>query len=261
MPSVYQFSEVEILAFFLVLLRMSAFVVSWPVFGVENVPASVKILLAFILSLLIFPIIGWQQMPITTSLVSMTIIWLAIKEIFIGLSIGYLARFFFFAITIMGEIISVSMGLSSAQLFSPSLGGRSSASSQFLLVLATLFFLVIQGHHLLLAGIVDSFRIVPMSSSGIDLSSFVKIGVFAQEVMVMGLKMCSPVMIAILFLNFTMAVIGRAVPQINVLITSMPVNVMVGLMILIVSLPLIMNQMNDLLELTTTRLFHFIKSY
>ena len=261
MPSIYQFSETEILAFFLVLLRMSAFVVSWPVFGVDNVPSSVKILFAFVLSLLVFPVIGWENMPVTTSIESMSIIWLAIKEIFIGLSMGYLARFFFFAVSIMGEIVSVSLGLSSAQLFTPSLGGRATASTQFLLVLATLFFLAVKGHHLFLAGIVDSFRIIPLSDLALSLESFGKIGVFAQEIMVMGLKMCSPLMVSILFLNVMMAVIGRAVPQINVLITSMPVNVMVGLIILIISLPLVMHQMNDLLELTASRLFQMVKSY
>ena len=54
MPSVYQFSELEILAFFLVLVRMAAFVVSWPVFGVSLVPSPVKIMFAFVLSLMVF---------------------------------------------------------------------------------------------------------------------------------------------------------------------------------------------------------------
>ena len=105
MPSIYQFSEVEMLAFFLVVLRISSFVVSWPVFGVPSVPATAKILFAFVLSLMVFPIIGWQKMPITADLMNSTeIVWLGLREITIGLIFGYLARLFFYSVNIAGDV-------------------------------------------------------------------------------------------------------------------------------------------------------------
>ena len=68
-------------------------------------------------------------------------------------------------------------------------------------------------------------------------------------------------MIAILFMNISMAVVGRAVPQINVLITSLPVNILVGFLALLISFPLIVWQMHDILEVTMTRVFQVLKSY
>ena len=94
MPDIYQFSELEFLAFFLVLIRMTAFVVSWPVFGVPLVPTPLKVLFGLILSLLIFPTLDWKTSTFNADLQSLSIVLLFIKEAFIGLTIGYLGRYF-----------------------------------------------------------------------------------------------------------------------------------------------------------------------
>ena len=137
MASLYQFNEMEMLAFFLVLLRVSGFLVSWPVFGVESVPPQVKILLGLLIAFILFPAVGWQQLQ--GDLGSQQLFWYAIREVFIGLAIGFLARAFFYVFAVAGQIISVSMGLSSIQLFNPTVGDRSSAFDQLLVGLGSLF--------------------------------------------------------------------------------------------------------------------------
>lgn len=257
--SLFNFNEYEMLAFFLVLVRVSAFIVSWPVFDAPSVPAPVKILFSLVVAIMIFPTINYEQLPV--SLLENRIILLTLKEAFIGLSVGFMAKMFFFAVRIAGEIISVSMGLSSSQLFNPAIGARVSTIENFKLIVASLFFLAINGHHLLMSGLVDTFRIVPMSMEMVNLHHLNAFGVFVSEIMVVGLKISSPVLISIFFMNMTMAIIGRTVPQINVLITSLPVNIMVGFIIMFVSIPLLVWQMHDLLELTTERLFALVKTY
>lgn len=247
------------LAFFMVLLRLSAFLVAWPVFSLPMVPAPVKILIALTLTLVIFPVVEWKGLAV--ELESLEIVWLALREIFIGVSIGFLARTFFFAMQVGGEIMSTSMGLASGQLFNPEMGGTVTATEQFQVAIATLFFLAINGHHFFLSGMADSFQLVPLSSAGLSLKGLKETQVILQLVVEMGLKFAAPVMIAVLFMNITMAVIGRAVPQINVLITSLPVNILVGLIIFLTALPLMLWQMHDLLEVTTSRVFHILKSY
>ena len=259
MASLYQFNEMEILAFFLVLLRISGFVVTWPVFGVETVPASVKILLGLILAIILFPSVGWQKLQ--ADLNSQQLVWFAIREVFIGLSIGFLARAFFYIFAVAGQVISVSMGLSSIQLFNPAMGDRLSAFEQFFVGLGTLFFLGIDGHHIFLSGLTDSFTLVPLSGDLISSAFFGQMGAIVHEITTIGVKISAPVLIAILFMNVAMAVIGRAVPQINVLITSLPVNIMVGFLVTFASLPLIIWQMHDLLDLTAERVFQMLKSF
>ncbi|MCB0407221.1 MAG: flagellar biosynthetic protein FliR [Bdellovibrionales bacterium] len=259
MLSYFNFNEYEVLAFFLVLIRLSAFIVSWPVFDAPSIPMPVKILFSLVLSFLIFPLVGHDKLE--NSLLENQIILLAIREAFIGLAFGYLAKMFFFAIRIAGEIISVSIGLSSSQLFNPAFGSQVSSIEQLKLIVGSLFFLSINGHHLLLMGLVDTFRILPLELRMIHFDQFVAVGTFVQEITVVGLKIASPVLISIFFMNMTMAIVGRTVPQINVLITSLPVNILLGFTILFVSMPLLVWQMHDLLDLTTSRVFSLMRTF
>ncbi len=240
---------------------MTAFVVSWPVFGVELVPGPVKVLLGIVLSILIFPTLSLHNNQFVGGLDSLHILFLALKEGFIGVSLGYLGRLFFYTLSVAGEIITVSMGLSSAQLFNPSVGGNSSSTNQFLVGLASLFFLAIQGHHLFLTALNQSFSLVPVYQQFISLKGFGDFGVVVQQVTEMGFKMSAPVLVSILLMNLVMALIGRAVPQINVLITSLPVNILIGFFVMLVSLPLFLYQMNDFLEISATRLFQMLKGF
>lgn len=259
MEQLYRFSEPEILAFAMVLLRVSAFVVVWPIFGVENVPSPVKILFALIVTMVVFPVIEWQG--IQASFDSPVLMFLAIKEVFIGLVFGFLARMFFMAIRVAGELISISIGLSGAQLYNPAMGGQASPVDTLVYSLAGLFFLAINGHHLFLTGLVDTFRILPLNPNGLSMLTFGSMGPFVQEIMSIGIRLSAPVMIAILVVNVVMGILGKTVPQINVLVTSLAVNIVVGFIVLIVALPLMMGEMPDLLEISASRLFQIMRAF
>ncbi len=259
MPDIYKFSETEIIAFFLILLRISAFIVSWPVFGSPTVPNTLKILFSLALAFMLMPVINYSA--VNANFDSYSLIGLSIKEVAVGVCLGYLARMFFFAVGMAGEIASTSIGLSSAQLFNPQMGAQVTAVEHFKVILASLFYLGMQGHHLFLSGLVDSFNLVPMGFLTFSFKGFIEMGRLAQEVMEIGVKISAPVMVSILFMNVAMAVIGRAVPQINVLITSMPVNILVGIFVLMISLPLFVWQMDSLLEFTSIRMFQLLKTF
>jgi flagellar biosynthetic protein FliR len=258
MEQVYRFSEPEIIAFAMVMLRMSAFVATWPVFGVESVPAQVKILFALLVAFIVFPVIDWRT--VQADFDSPVLIWLAVKEVFVGLVFGFLARMFFMAIRVAGEMISLSMGLSGAQMFNPSMGGQVTPVDTFFYSLAGLFFLAINGHHLFITGIVDSFRIIPLSPGGLSLATFSAIGPFVQEIISIGIRLSAPVIISILVVNLIMGILGKTVPQVNVLVTSLAVNIIVGFAVLIAALPMMMNEMPELLEISAARLFQIMRA-
>lgn len=240
------------------MLRMSAFVVSWPVFGVNLVPAPAKILFGVVLSFLIFPVVEVQTQNMALGVEQM--VWLSIREVFLGVSIGFLARLFFFAVSIGGQVISVSMGLSASQLYNPAVGEQSTTIDQLYVALASLFFLAINGHHIFLAGLAESYKLVPVSYGLLNAAAFAHIGDIIQQITLIGVQLSAPVMISVLFSNLAMAVIGRAVPQINVLITSLPINILLGLLVMIVTVPFLIFQMNDILFQTTERLFQYLKA-
>jgi flagellar biosynthetic protein FliR len=256
-PNIYQFPEGQIVAFVLVLLRISAFFVAWPVFGTILVPTPVKILLSICVALMMFPIIHFQNL--TQLQVSEDLIVFAFREVALGLVMGFMMRMFFFAISIAGEITSTTIGLSSGHMFNPTLGSQSTTVEQFQLALATLFFLSLSGHHLFLSGLGQSFELLPVSTAGINYKGFVSLSVTVEKVFLLALKMCAPVLIAILLTNLSMGIVGRAVPQINVLVTSLPVTISVGLGVVFVSIPLVLAEMTGLLDVMATEFFRMMR--
>lgn len=250
-------SEQNVLTFFLILIRSSGFVSTWPVFG--QTPILLKIFFSLALSLVLFPLTD-QNLSLT-SLSSSQMMWIIGKELFIGLSIGFLGKFFFFSAQIAGSLVGLNMGISTVQLFHPDFDDRTSVMEQFHLILASLFFLAINGHHWLIEGLAKSFELVPLSQIFLNTKSFGAFGQITHEVLEIGIKISAPVMISILFVNIAMSIIGRAIPQINVLINSLSLNIATGFFILILTLPFILWQMEDVIELTTTRVFQVLRSY
>lgn len=256
-PGLHEFPEGQIIAFALIFLRISAFVVSWPIFGSAAVPAPVKVLLALVFSVILFPVISYQNVDLIK--IENYLIMFALREIAIGLILGFLMRMFFFAVSIAGEIISITMGLASAQLYNPAMGSQGNVVEQFQIMIASLFLLGMNGHHVFIAGLAESFQILPIAVSGLNTAAFDGISPMIQEVFVIGLKMSAPILVAIFLTNIAMGILGRAVPQINVLITGMPVTILLSFGILIVTMPLFVTEMDSLVFTMAERFYQLMK--
>jgi flagellar biosynthetic protein FliR len=259
MTEVYNFSQSEILFFSLVLIRMTSFVVSWPVFGVETVSPPIKILFATLLTMVVFPTLKWA--PYQTVALESGLVLLVLREAFIGVAMGFLARMFFFAFRISGEMVSQAMGLSAASMFNPSMGGQTSSMEQFYTALATLFYLAVNGHHYLITGLVRSFEWVPPAALTLNVSQFTGVTQMTQEILELGLRFSAPVVISILVVNLVLGVVGKTVPQLNVLVTSFPINILIGFFLLIITMPMLLDQMGDFLALSTSRVFELVKTF
>jgi flagellar biosynthetic protein FliR len=255
----FHFNETEMLAFSLVLLRVSAFIVSWPVFSVFSVPQHMKVLLSLAIASVLFPVINRTGLDLQS--LGPNIIWLALKEVLTGLCLGFLTRMFFFAVSVGGNLVATTIGLANGQIFNPALGNQTTTVEQFYVIVGTLLFLAMNGHHVFLTGLAKSFELVPLSLAGINLAVFKDSGLLIQAVLESGIKIAAPVIAAIFIMNIAMGIIGRAVPQINVLVTSMPVNLLTGIVVMIVAIPALVFEMNQELILFADQLFKFMKAF
>jgi flagellar biosynthetic protein FliR len=114
---------------------------------------------------------------------------------------------------------------------------------------------------MLLTALYKSYDFAPLSTVWFSPQAFGSMGQIVQEITLMGVKLAAPVLVAILLVNLTMAVLGRAVPQMNVLITSMPVNILVGVLLIFVTIPLMVWQMDELTQETVAQVFRLLKSF
>lgn len=262
----FSFNEAEILAFALVLLRISTFTFVWPIFSVYNVPAQMKILFAVAITLVVFPVIN--RSGLTAQGLNQDIVYLAAKEVLTGLCLGFLTRLFFYAISCAGNLVATSAGLANAQLFNPAMGASTTTVEQFYAALATLLFLSLNGHHLFLEGLVQSFDQLPLAVDGTQFASsfshmvgkFKDSGIILQSVVEAGIKVSAPVMVAIFILNVVMGIISRAVPQVNVLMTSMSVNFMAAILVMLVSIPAMILELDHQIISFAEMLFKFMKA-
>ncbi|MEK2646734.1 flagellar biosynthetic protein FliR [Bdellovibrio sp. BCCA] len=250
-------TEAQILLFALIFLRMIAFVISSAVFGSPTITVPIKVLLSIVFSVLLFPVVKVGN--VDYALISNDIIGLAVRELIVGLALGFLTRLFFFVVTMTGDLVSMSVGLSASQMYNPMLGSHGNTIDQFYSTIGTLVFLAINGHHMLISAIAQSYELVPVSSLALNVGPFAEMAVYGQTVMLMAIKMCAPVLVTILLANLAMGILGRAVPQINVLVTSMPVTIMLGMTVVFLCLPLMAIEMNGLVEITASKLFAVMK--
>ena len=162
------------------LTRILGMVAAAPLFGHASVPTQVKVILGVLLALIIAPTV--PNIPATDPM-SYAGLLILVQELLVGLAMGFAMRLVFAAIEYAGELASSTMGFSFASFFDPTTQGRSAAISQFLSMVATMAFLAVNAHLVLLAALAESFVSLPISgtplSSAAPLELAVNVGAFA----------------------------------------------------------------------------------
>jgi len=235
---IYHFNETDILSFALMMVRVSSCLVLMPIFGSRLIPPPAKILLSLVVSMVLFPVM--KHNFVTPASWSDDMILLVMREAFLGLFMGFLTRLLFLGVEVAGQILSFTMGFSAVSLLNPTFGEQNTLMEQFETTLATLLFLAINGHHMLFEAIYRSFELAPLGVLSVNVKAFASVTLLVSEIFTIGVKLAGPMIAVILFLNIALGIVGRAVPQINVFVISFPVNILVGLFVFMVSIPLLL---------------------
>jgi flagellar biosynthetic protein FliR len=177
---------------------------------------------------------------------SMAGLLILIQEMLIGLGIGFSIRIVFAAVEMAGEISSLTMGLGFASFFDPQTRGRSSAISQFLALLATLAFLSVNGHLVLLSALAESFISLPISASPINGSGFLQLANWGGRIFSAGLQLSLPIVAALLITNVALGILTRAAPQLNLFGIGFPITLTVGMAMIGMVLPFLSTPLQNL---------------
>lgn len=219
----------------LVLARVLSFLTVAPLFNRRQIPALSKIGLAVIVSIIV---VAGGGAPVERDL-GMFVSSLVL-EVATGLAAGLLASWLFASFQMGGALMDQQAGFGTAAIFDPTTFGQVSLLSNLFLTLSLLLFLELNGHHLALLAILRSFALVPAGSAalGVDWAQVV-LAVLAGA-MSLTLRLAAPVLAAIAITDITLGMLGRAVPQLNVLMLALPVKAGVALLVLAAASPLIL---------------------
>ena len=222
--------------FGVILIRVAGIVVAIPAFSSRSVPLQVRIGLLIGLTVILFPIVSDQVRPLSFSWPQ--VVPLLFTEFMVGIVLGFAISFVMNAFIIAGELIGIQMGINLISALDPVAGGQVPILGQFMGLLGMLIFLAIDGHHMMFEALVASFQLVPpmhVHFSGFLVESVLKLGL---GMFVLALKVGAPVMIAVFIVTLAMGILGRTLPQLNVMLNNVPMTIGVGLLVLGLSLPL-----------------------
>lgn len=212
----------------MVFMRASAMLSIFPIFSIENFPVRFRLalgaLLAWFVSVTLTP----------TSLGSeplLTIFGVMAMEVFVGLAMGFSGKMVFYALDIVGALLSTEIGLALAQNLNPLSGGQKPVLANAIYYLAAMLWLALDLHHQFLMGFMRSYDYLPVGAAGINPALITEIIGRTNGLFVLALRMSAPVMAVIFMVTLVFAVLGRAVPQMNVFVLSFGAKLFTGMLV------------------------------
>lgn len=230
----------QLQAFALMLARVSVLFVAAPFLGNARIPGLVKAGSALMITLLL-TLSASKSASIAPPTHVLGVAQAVLGEFFVGLVIAYAAYLMFTAIQMAGQIVDIQIGYGLVNVLDPGGNQQVSILGQFYYLVALAFFLAMNGHHHLLRALGDSFTAIPVGSflwferaaeAGPLLSAFF------TKLFVIAFQVAAPSIAALFLTNLSMGLLSRTMPQMNVFIVGLPLNVTIGLAVTILSLRL-----------------------
>jgi flagellar biosynthetic protein FliR len=233
------FTEAQVLAWITPILwpfvRVLALFSSLPVIAQRSVPARIRVALAFLVAFCAQATIpAIQPIELASAAGFLTVV----QQVLVGISLGFAVRIVFAGVQFAGEIIGLQMGLNFAAFFNPMSASDETAMSQFFGVAVSWLFIVMGGHLMLIAVVVQSFAAFPVSSEPFAFLRAVEPQRWGAEIFRLGLWISLPLVAMLLFTNFVLGIISRVAQQMNIFAIGFPITLGVGLIGVLLTLPM-----------------------
>jgi len=232
----------QIIVWVLVFVRTGAFFMGIPLFAGKMLPTKAKITFGLLLSLMINPLVP-AELSLATNFAGA--ILLALNEVCIGLLLAMSVRMIFFAVELAGYLISYEIGLMASNSVHPLLGSSDATITTLLFYFSMLVFFVAGIHYDVLKAFIMSFEILPIGSFLLSINPMSQFVGEVSRVFLIGTLMAAPFIALNFLVNVTFAVLGKAVPKMNVFMTSFSVRIIGGMVLLVASLLLITSYILD----------------
>lgn len=224
----------EIFAYFLVFARVGSLVMLLPALGETSVPVPVRLSLALVLSFVILPFVRDSLPALPADLWPMTT--LLVGEILVGLVIGISARIFVSALHVAGMVIAYQAGLGAAMAFDPVQSAQGALFGTFLMLVGVTLIFATGLHYVMIAAMRDSYSLLnPAQIPGADQFARLVVGAVARSFRI-GIEMAAPFLVYGLVFNIGLGLIARLMPQLQVFFIAMPLNIVLGFAVLLVSI-------------------------
>lgn len=215
-------------------IRVGSCLMVAPIFSSQAVPVRIRIVLAGAIALILAPMIA---IPAQLSAFSIEGLVVTAQQVVIGIALGFCLQLVFDSITLGGQLIANSMGLSYAMSVDPIRGVGTTALGELYTIFVTLVFLALNGHLRLIEVLADGFRTLPVGGTGFGTADLWQIVIWGGTLFSGSLSIALPGITALLIVNLSFGVVSRAAPTLNLMSVGFPVILVFGLLVLVVSVP------------------------
>ncbi len=219
----------QVQGFFWVFIRVGALVFMLPLFGATGIPSLWKAGFSFLLAIIIVPFVPMTQTFPDTDLGMLVGVF---SEILLAFLLAIFTKLFMASVQLAGQFLGFQMGFNVASVMDPQTGGQSTVISQFLYMFMILLFFSINGHHLFIRALAESFQAVPPLSFRLSPSLMKVLVKVSGEMFLIAIKMAAPILVALFLSNLCLGIVARTVPQVNILMIGFPLNIALGLILL-----------------------------
>jgi len=226
----------KIEVFVLVLARTAGIFTIVPIFGANQVPVQVRIAIALAITFVLVPLC----MPAGVGLLAtdvLPMVLLVAKEVLVGLVIGFVTTLVFAAMQLAGDFVDVQSGFSFAMMLDPVYGAQTAVAGRIQYLLAGMLFFATNAHLILVSGLADSWRLVPIGQFSLHPAVAGGVIDLFASLFAVALRIAAPVVAAVFLADVAMAIVARAVPQMNILLAGFPLKLGVGLVGMLIALP------------------------
>lgn len=256
MANLLNYDASQLLAFILVLVRVSGIIATSPVFGSSIAPPQIKIVLSLMLALILYPFVPVIQ--VFPDRPDHYIVLIA-SEMLIGVVLGMIGRFLFSAVEFAGTIIGFQMGLGMANVFDPQSQAQVSLVGRLESTTATLIFLAMDGHLIVIQALVRSYSVLPPGGAKITQPLVEKLTDLSASIFVIGLQIGAPLIVALFLANAIVGLLARSVPQIQVFVVGFPLTLMLGFLFMFFGMPFFAQAVHQMFEKLDNQLFDTLK--
>ena len=209
----------------------------FPVFNARVIPVLSKTGLALIITIILFPVINNKMIQFPDTLFELA--QLIITEFIIGMILGLLVQIFFESIRMMGQMVGFQTGFAISNIIDPQSGAQVSIFSNMGYFVALILFLSLNGHHILLSALKESFDVIPLSSLNLGNGMLKEMIKISGDMFIIAIKIGAPAIAALLFTQVAFGLITKFMPQMNIMIVAFPVQIFIGLIFFGVSFNLL----------------------
>jgi flagellar biosynthesis protein FliR len=245
-----EISQVEV--FILIFIRISAALTVLPIFNNKAYPSAAKAGFAVAMTLLLMPVLH-ATLPHPSGTIADYFV-LAMRETACGILLGFAGQFLFYAVEIAGQLIGFQSGFSIASTIDPNTDSSSDVLTQTYRLLTILLFLSLDGHHMMLQTLADSFTVVPLGAFSIDGRIADWVYQTGTVVMAQGIQLAAPLMVSLLLTDIGLGILTRVAPTMNVFILGFPLKI--GLTMLLASVTI-----GVVSQIFSGQYLHFMSSF